>query len=81
MSDNARIKVGSSMWMDFRWWRWPDVPQTTPTLIDEQLVFSVTKDRMKPGWSELRADGFGGKPYGNGSIFIEDKYLEPLVEL
>jgi hypothetical protein len=63
--------------MDFRFWKWPNLPAPIIAPIDPNMEFSVSDNgNLKLGWSDLRAPGFGGTPYGNGSLFVENKDIE-----
>ena len=43
----------------------------------EFKVTKVSKRRLVGGGWQLRADGYGGDPYGNGRLFVWKNHLRP----
>ena len=59
----VKIKPGVGMYQDFRFGRW--MPgESNPTFVAEKS----TKGNDVV-W-DCKAPGYGGKPYGNGSIYV-----------
>ena len=79
----AKIKIGSPIFHDHAFLRWPDCQGQDNA--DPDTVFEVTEKR---NYYDCRADGFGrtdmddkSQKYGCGSIFVHRfDYLEILDE-
>ncbi len=60
----AKIKVGARIGQDHRFGTWPNA---MPPPEDPNMVFTA---ELFSSYFDLEAPGYGGKPYGNGSIGV-----------
>jgi len=69
--NKLHVSVGSIVWMDFRSWKWPDLPHAN----EDIAFYAETEDDEHV---TLRADNFGLQPnYGNGAIYAKKKDTFP----
>ena len=76
MARKCKIKLGASVGQDFAFFKWPKVPHPMGDESPVNLVFDAEPMRGHEGSRfELKADGYGGHPYGNGSLFVSEPNL------
>lgn len=75
----VRIKIGTGIFQDHAFGKWPDCkpPQSEyeGEEYDQTTKFPDAEfaAEWKGNYWDCKRSGYGGEPYGNGSIFVHNK--------
>jgi hypothetical protein len=74
------IKIGTGIFQDHAFGKWPQCkpPQAEYNVKEEYYHITKYPDAIfdaewRGNYWDCKRDGYGGRPYGNGSIFVHDK--------